>query len=163
MKKTATLYIWFVSCLAVAMLTWLAAQGLPSLSWRDCAGLLVFGGLAALAEKLATEISVGPQKHAASSIAFLPLFACVLVYPALPSILVAVAISLFTEVAFRKPLFWRATFNAAQVTLAYGAAALTYAFLADESLTAPHYVVSIPAFWALAGVFFITNIFLVSV
>src|SRR5688572_4035067 len=133
MNNNAVRYIWLVGCLAVALIGRLITQGVSPLTGRDYLGLAVFAGLACLAEALATEVSVGPKKQATSSIAFLPIFACLIVYPLVPAIAVAVFVSVFTELVFRKPVLWRTAFNAAQYTIAYSLAGLAYRYATSRN------------------------------
>jgi putative nucleotidyltransferase with HDIG domain len=162
MSKNAIRYIWIVACAAAALIAQLISQGIPPLSGRDYIGLLVFAGLACLAEALATEVSVGPKKQASSSIAFLPIFACLIVYPLVPAICVAVFVSVFTELVFRKPVVWRTAFNAAQYTIAYSLAGLAYGYATGRDGFDANAGIDFAAFWALVAVFFCTNIVLVS-
>ena len=90
-----------------------------SLPWTDVAqittrewlGLGTFVGLCLLGEAMAVDYSIGPNRTAKSSMAYLPLLACAAVYPPQLAILVSATFAGLTQVFLRGPKLWRFAFN----------------------------------------------------
>jgi len=163
MNKSAYAYLTAVAIGAITLLLGLLVTlGIPAMSSREYLGLFVFAALGVLSEALALDFTVGPNRQAQSSIAFLPLFACMLVYAPLPATLAAMLVALTTELFFRKPLLWRTVFNTSQYVLSYGAAACIYYFISNKRILSTGSV-DFAAFWALAICFFVTNVVIISI
>jgi putative nucleotidyltransferase with HDIG domain len=106
---------------------------LPQYDWEvlwqldraSLVGACAFVALALLSETLSISGTVGNQRPT-SSIAFLPLFACVLLFP--PAVAIAAAILTFTpgQVFIHKRPPLRAAFNACQMTLSLAIAIAVY-------------------------------------
>jgi putative nucleotidyltransferase with HDIG domain len=141
---------------------WSVLRDIPA---QHLSGAAVLVFLAVLSEGLAVSALVGTEKTS-SSIAFLPLFAFILLFP-LEVALIAAFITTFATQVFvhRKPLI-RAGFNTAQVAIAiYVAGLVYYSFggrngipLATDVSTGTGML----CFAALAFTFFFTNQVLVS-
>jgi putative nucleotidyltransferase with HDIG domain len=165
MNKRAQIY-----CLLVVLA---AVIALPQHDWSvlwtlDRADLIGAGALVILAiisESLSISGTVGNQKPT-SSIAFLPLFACVLLFP--PQLAVAVAVLTFVPAQLlihkRPPL--RAAFNAAQMTLSLMIAIAVYSLLPGHMPAAEQQLLTLggfASFAVFAVTFFFVNQVFVSV
>jgi len=119
-----------------------------------------FIALGILSEALAIDFALGPDRRGKSSITFLPLFACVTIFPTAAAVLTIVVVLAFTELKQNQRLLWRAIFNFSQGILAVGLASCTYTTIRDLR---PHdAIVEIVAFAGLAVTFFAVNLLIVS-
>jgi putative nucleotidyltransferase with HDIG domain len=151
-----------LGCGLLALQDWSPLLTLPE---DHVIGVIALIALAVLSETLSVMYSIGNQQ-ASSSIAFLPFFACVLLFPLPIALIVGVATSMSTQLVVHKRPLIRAAFNAAQAALSLWIAAGVFDLLggqaslnAQDLLTAKGFV----AFGALAGTFFFANQAFVSV
>jgi putative nucleotidyltransferase with HDIG domain len=149
----------------IATVDWLV---LLELTPRDWAGLLAFLTLAVFSQGLAVDSAVGAAKPVKSSIAFLPLLALAVVLPVPTVVLAAATMSLIHELFFRERSWLRTVFNVGQTVLSYGLAATAFRAFApglgssQDILSLGLTNILLP-FCALALVFFVLNLFFVSV
>lgn len=109
----------YLSAVIVVAIIVLPLQDWHALSvlWVDHgAGLVALIGLAILSEKLFVGATVGTHKTS-SSIAFLPFFAAVLLFPPVAAVLVVVTSFFVTQLAVHKKALFRTLFNTAQAAL----------------------------------------------
>ena len=131
MSRPAYLYTAFVVAAALAFALSLPWAELLAFGPQEILGLAAFSGLAILSEALAIDFAVAKDHRAKSSIIFLPLFACAIVFPPSAAVAATVVVLAVTELLFRERVVWRAAFNISQDVLAIGAGALVYHALAD--------------------------------
>ncbi len=164
MNTRTTLYCVLVIAVAlclIALQDWTVLSAVPTDHLFGVIALIV---LAVLSEVLSVIATVGTQQ-ASSSIAFLPLFASVLLFPLPLAIAASVATSIPTQLlVHRRPLL-RAGFNTAQAALALIIAAAVF-----ESLGGQHALPlqisglrGFASFAAMAATFFFINQVLVSI
>lgn len=163
MTRSAYYYVISVSIIAgivVLMHDWSAIPAMPR---SDLGGLSALIGLGIMSEAMAIYLTVAGVRGAAkSSMAFLPLLTCAVVFPSEAAILAAAATEIVTEaflVKFRAA--WKAFLNVSQsiIAIAFGA----WAF---ESLGGTHGTPlesNLAAFFGLAVAFFTTNMISVSI
>lgn len=116
MNKRAKIYCLCVialGCIALPMQEWSA---LFALSNEHLFGVASLIGLAVLSEFLAVTATVG-RHQASSSIAFIPFFACVMLFPPPVALFVSCVTSVVTQLLVHKRPPLRAAFNSAQVAL----------------------------------------------
>ena len=86
-QRAIKVYVGFVVVLAMGTLAiqdWPILQGVPLEDW---VGFVVLLFLGLMAESLTLPISVGKRDGSTSSIIFLPLLACILLFGAVPTVL----------------------------------------------------------------------------
>lgn len=166
MNGKAKLYLAFVA-------SWLLVI-LPSLDWASVFALQgdpLLGSIALLticilSEVLAVKYTVG-QQQPSSSIAFLPYFACALLFGPTVAILVAVTTTGWSQPVLRKRPLLNTAFNASQVAIALLSACGVYTLFGGEyGVQAGVTLLSIKgfvAFFGLAVTFFAVNQLLVSI
>jgi putative nucleotidyltransferase with HDIG domain len=150
------------ACLLIPLLNWQALSELPAVHvW----GLVSLIAVAVLSEFLSFTATVGSHK-ASSSILFIPLFACVLLFPPPAAVFMMAVTSAFTQLFIHKRPLLRGSFNAAQTSLSIYVANAVY-----ESTGGVHSVPlsfdllslqSALSLAALATTFFFTNQLLAS-
>ena len=136
MNRATYLYVCLIAAGAVALAAVLPWSDLLEFSPGDIVGLLAFVGVAILSEILAIDFTIGQDRRAKSSIVFLPLFACAMVFPPSAAVAATVLVTATTELFLQERVLWRATFNISQNVLGIGIGALVYhAFATDEFQT----------------------------
>jgi putative nucleotidyltransferase with HDIG domain len=165
MNSRAKIYCWAVivaACVLLPLQDWQVLVDLPPAMIN---GIIALVAVAMLSESLSLHATVGTHK-APSSIAFIPIFACALLFPAPAAVLVtAITIGFAQFVVHRRPPF-RAAFNVSQATLSmllansvfYSAGGLPSARLDDGV-----WIGLFPALVGLALTFFFLNQLSVSV
>jgi len=138
----------------MALLPW---HEFPNL---DHFGLFSFIALGILSEVMAIDFSIGQNRTAKSSIAFLPLIAAAVTFPPIGSVIVVAAVHCFTELLLRERALVKTAFNIAQGIIAIGLSATVYYGLGGESSISG--AIRFLPFIALALTFFSTNLLLVS-
>jgi hypothetical protein len=128
MNKRARIYCYIVVAVALLVVPQYDWSVLWTLERSDLIGAGALVALALISESLSISGTVGNQRPT-SSIAFLPLFACVLLFP--QPIAIAAAVLTFTpaQVLIHKRPPLRAAFNAAQMTLSLAIAMALYSLL----------------------------------
>lgn len=116
MNARAKAYCLAVIIAAIALLPFQHWQGLWGMPAEHVWGLVSLIALAILSEVLSFNPTVGRHK-ASSSIAFIPLFACIMLFPAPAAVFATLATSTFTQLFIHKRPPLRAAFNAAQTSL----------------------------------------------
>lgn len=165
MNKRAQIYC--MTVIAVALMV------LPQYDWSvllhlDQASLIGAGALVVLAiisESLSISGTIGNQK-ATSSIAFLPLFACVLLFPYQVAIASAIITFGMGQLFIHKRPPLRAAFNASQMTLSLAIAIAVYNSLPGHSTTQDQELLTLAGFASFAifaVTFFFANQIFVSV
>lgn len=132
MNRRTNLYLLSVIFLAVATLPFQDWTALWSLSPEHGAGLLALIGLAILSEALFVRATVGSHETS-SSIAFLPFFASVILFPLSATVTVVIVSFFVTQIAVHKKPLLRSGFNTAQAIISIIAAAYVYGLLGGES------------------------------
>lgn len=130
MNRAAYLYVALVSAAAFALAASLPWAQLATFGPHEIVGLVAFIGVAILSEALAIDFAVGQDRRAKSSIVFLPLFACAMVFPPSAAVAATVVVLGVTEMLLRERVLWRAAFNISQNVLGIGSGAVVYASLA---------------------------------
>jgi putative nucleotidyltransferase with HDIG domain len=154
--------VMLLGCSLFVLQDWSPLVALPD---EHLIGVISLIALAVFSEMLSVMYTVGHQQ-ATSSIAFLPFFACVLLFPLPIALLVAAVTSLSSQLFVLKRPIIRAGFNAAQAALSLWMAAGVFEFLGGEPSLQPQDMLSasgFAAFAALAGTFFFANQAFVSV
>ena len=165
MNTRVKIYCYFIIATTLFVLPQYDWQALWHFNGADLVGASALIGLALLSETFSISGTVGDQRPT-SSIAFLPLFACVLLFP--PVVAIAAAILTFTpgQVFIHKRPPLRAAFNACQMTLSMAIAIAVYNSLpgqapqTGEQLLTPGGFASFAVF---AVTFFFVNQMFVSV
>lgn len=162
MNKSAYNYVVLVSIAAGIVVLLHDWSAIPAMSRYDLAGLAALIGLGILSEAMAIYLTVEGVKGAAkSSMAFLPLLTCAVIFPPEAAILAAALIELVTEAALvRIRAAWKAFLNVSQSIIAIGFGAWIYQSLGGTHGTPLQFDFS--AFLGLAIAFFTTNMLSVS-
>src|SRR4051812_14776202 len=113
MNSRARLYCLAVIATACVFLPFQHWQALTSMPRVDVLGVVFLAALAILSELLAVIAVVG-RHQAASSIAFIPFFACVLLFPPPAALVSTIVASALTQLLVHKRPLLRAAFNTAQ-------------------------------------------------
>ena len=132
-----------------------------SLTADRALGLLTFASLAVLSEVLATSFTAGPKRQVASSISFIPLFACALVFPPILLLLTVVVVMVATQMLRRPRRVWVSAFNIAQYTAAYGSTAFAYHAVVDDAAPRVSFQF-VASFMGMAVGFFLLNLLFVT-
>jgi putative nucleotidyltransferase with HDIG domain len=159
MNRSAYIYFSVVIAAAIglsALAFWAIDGGVPH---SHLLGVLAFVGLGILAEVLAMD--VGPSRSASSSIGFIPLLACIIIFPLGIALCAAIAVHSFTQLVVRRRIPWKAAFNISQAALSIGVAAYTFQLLGGNSSVGSQ--TNLLAFFGLAISFFASNLILVSI
>jgi putative nucleotidyltransferase with HDIG domain len=130
MRWQAKLYLGGVSIVAAGLLLALPFDELRALNSSDWQGLLAFSALGLLAQYFAVGITVVSRQQARSSVIFIPLLACAILFPPWATALVVILVQLYSEAMMPPRLLWRAAFNVSQYLIAYVVAAWIYHTLA---------------------------------
>lgn len=157
MNRAAFAYVYALLAVMAVLLASLPIGPLLHIGGADAAGVLTFVALGLLSEVLALDIAA--QKQVASSILFIPLLACITIFPpAIGSWAAVLAVSLSGLV--RRRAWWVTAFNTAEVTIACTAGALAY--VGSAAIGREIGDTTFFPFVALAVVFFTTNALLVA-
>lgn len=113
MNTKTRLYLLLVILAAVAVLPFQDWAALGQMPLADLKGLVAFLVLGVSSEMLSVSASVGSHKWS-TSIAFLPFFACLLLFPPAAAIGVVVLTSLPTQLIVHKRPLFRSLFNVSQ-------------------------------------------------
>ncbi len=172
MNRAAKLLVLTIGIAAAAVLLAMSRSPLVALTSHQVVGLAAFAFLAISSEVLATNFASGPGRHVKSSIAFIPVLACALVFPGILVLLTVTLVAVATQVFRRTRNVWVGAFNVFQSALVGGCAALIYNTIASwTSFVDPVLGISVPsfpgrvnvlAFAATASAFFGLNILLVT-
>jgi putative nucleotidyltransferase with HDIG domain len=154
MNSRTRVYIGLVAAMAASLYAWLPLDAVMELPLRELVGAASFAGVALLAESLA--IDFGRGRQARSSLSFIPLLACAMVFPPVVAISITIVVIAFSNFGLRKQDTIKAVFNVAQVAIAIGVGGLFYHFTSRFSPDRVDYA----AFVVLAGTFFTANILL---
>lgn len=166
MRPALKLYSGVVTLLSLAVLAAMDWRELFLMEGDTYLGLAAFIFLGFVAQALAVESTVVAGKPVRSSISFLPLLACAVVFP--PAVVVAAAliVNLLDDVLAQEKLLHRAVFNASQVGISYGLGSMAFhgiAGLAGTSLSNDLGIAeAFLPFYGLAVVFFGSNLLLIS-
>jgi len=163
MTRSAYYYVISVSAIAGIVVLLHDWSVIPAMPRSDLGGLGALIGLGIMSEAMAIYLTVAGVRGAAkSSMAFLPLLTCAVVFPSEAAILAAAATEIVTEaclVKFRAA--WKAFLNVSQSIIAIAFGAWAY-----ESLGGTHGTPlesNLVAFFGLAVAFFTTNMISVSI
>jgi putative nucleotidyltransferase with HDIG domain len=127
-------YVGFVLVLAISVIAiqdWSVLEAMPLRDWVGFSVLLILG---LMAESLTLPITVGKKDGSTSSIIFLPLLACILLFGPVPTVLFMGLAGVVGEFLIRKKETIRSTFNAAQYVVATGVGGAVFAFLGGVPL-----------------------------
>lgn len=161
MNKQTYAFVAAVTFVAAGVAAILLAPGFASFSGRDWLGLLGFAGLCILSEFLAVDYSIASQRTAKSSMAYVPLLTCAIVYPPQGAILVAAIFEGFTQAILRRSRLWKFCINVSLAVIAIGVSGWVYQVLGGRG--SEEFRVPLIPFFLMALTFSIVNIFLVSV
>lgn len=147
----------------VALITLMACAIIATQPWaqffawgtRDHLGTASFIFLGLMAEALAINFAIGPNRTAHSSIGFLPLLACAIIFPPFAAIFVAATIEVIAGLFIRKRSLWVIFFNTAQGVVSVTTCALVYSALGGTPSGGAD--IHLVAFAGLAVVFFLSN------
>jgi putative nucleotidyltransferase with HDIG domain len=166
MNSRARLFCWSVILFAGTLIPFQNWGVLLSMPGDQTLGVVALIGIAVLSEALSVNAFVGTHK-APSSIAFIPFFACVLLFPSPAGIFAAAATSTFTQIFIHKRPPLRASFNIAQSIVSIWAGnAVFESFGGIHSAPLQSDLLSLQGAVALIGLattFFFVNQFAVSV
>lgn len=137
MNRRATIFCLFITSLAIASMPFLEWQSITTLDAQQVVGVAALITLALMSEVLSISALIGNQQ-ATSSIAFLPLFACVLLFPLPVAVLAAVLTFVPAQVLIHKRPPLRAAFNASQMTLSLIVATALYFALPGPTPSVGH-------------------------
>lgn len=159
MKTPAIAYFAAVELAALSILAGADWSSLSALSTPDVIGWSALVGLAIAADLLSIKFTVG-DNPAESSIAFIPIFAIIILFPPPAALTSSIAAIGVTEFFIRKRQTWKALFNIALLTVSTGVSAFVYS---SHSASALPLTAVLPRFAGLATAFFLTNQLLASV
>ncbi|HEX7118324.1 MAG TPA: HD-GYP domain-containing protein [Longimicrobiales bacterium] len=162
MNRYAYYYVALVSALATVVVVVHDWSTLIQLPTDHLLGLGALIGLSMFSETMAVHIAVVDSKRAVrSSIGFLPLLTCVIIFPPEAAIATTVITELFSELALaRVRAIWKTFINVSQSILAVALGTLMYRALGGN----PGIPISVNfvAFFGLAATFFFTSTLIVS-
>ena len=118
------IYVGSVAALAAASLYWVDWTSLSALS-DDWAGLLSLIILGLVSESVSLPVKIAGNKGS-SSITFLPLLACVLLFGPVPALVFHAATGAFGEIIIRRNEPIKATFNISQYLLSTAVAGIVF-------------------------------------
>lgn len=167
MNARARAYCTLIILTALAILPLQDWSALAQLPGPHIEGLVALIAIAVLSELLSVIASVG-RHQASTSIAFIPFFATVMLFPPPAALVTVITTSILTQRFVHKRPPFRAAFNTSQATISIFVAALVYTSLGGHSSTP----LDIASFRTLRGVvslgglavtFFLINQTLVSI
>ncbi len=160
MNRSARVLVLVLAMAAAALIVALPKAPFVALTPSQAGGLATFAFLALFSEGLATSFGAGPARQVASSISFIPLFACALVFPPILVLMTVLMVAAGMQLLRRSRNSWVRTFNLAQYSLAYVTGAIVYHTLAGPSISSGH-IYFLP-FVGMAVTFFALNVGLVT-
>ncbi len=134
---------------------------MEALSKRQYVGLAVLTGLIVASEWMAVDISIGAHRRIRSSMAFLPLLTCAILFPSPAALLAASAASTVTQLTIKSRALWKVLGNGSLAVLALGVGLMVFESLGGRPNDAA-LDVSLTAFFGLATAFFVTDTLIVS-
>ena len=143
-----------MALLAASLYAWLPLGHDFDLTLRQLGGAAAFAGVALLAEGLA--IDFGKGRQARSSLSFIPLLACAMLFPPVIAVTITFVVIATSNFALRKQDSVKGLFNVAQVVIAVGVGSLVYHSISRFPPDHVDYV----AFAVLTVEFFLANILL---
>jgi putative nucleotidyltransferase with HDIG domain len=128
MRPAAIAYIYVVAFAAIALVAASSPSSLFLVRDYKFGDAMVFGGIALFFQYVAVrQLNAGKSTGAYSSLMYLPLFGCIILFPPIVVIAAAAGVQAISELVMMKPrLLWRAVLNTSVVTLFFGSAAWTY-------------------------------------
>lgn len=166
MDKRTKLYCWGVIACAVAIIMAADWSVLRTIAPEYVAGAFALAAIGLISEMMSVMANIGRQQ-ASSSIGFLPLFACLLLFPPQVAIAVALGMSVPTQLLIHKKPPLRAAFNVSQLVIAVFISALVFESLGGNYSVPLQFnvrsVYEIISFTGLAFTFFFVNQVLVSI
>lgn len=166
MRPSLKLYSTAVTLLSLAVLAALDWRELFIMEGDNYLGLAAFIFLGFVSQALAVESTVVAGKPVRSSISFLPLLACAVVFPPAVVVGAALIVNLLDDVLAQEKSLHRAVFNASQVGISYGLGSMAFhgiarfagiGFSPDFGIAEAFF-----PFYGLAVVFFGSNLLLIS-
>lgn len=163
MNRNAYLYLVVVSLLATAVLLAHDWSRLTGLTGDQVLGLSVLIGLSVLSEALAVHIAVvDSQRAIRSSLGFLPLLTCAIIFIPEAVILAAIIIDAFTEIVLAKiKAIWKTFLNISHSVLSISFGLWTYQLLGGTYSSSFDF--NFIAFLGLTTSFFFMNMLCVSI
>ncbi len=160
MNKKAYLYLTLIAALAAVMAAAQPWPALMELSRNEHIAIAVLIALIVLSEWLAVDIAIGSERRVRSSMAFLPLLTCAVLFPP-PATLLATAISAFvTQITQKDRPAWKVIGNVSIAIVSTGVALTAYGGVHAAIGTSTS--AGLAAFFVLAFAFFITDTAIVS-
>ena len=126
------IYVGVVTALAMVALAFVDWASLESLDPQVWTGLLSLIILGLVSESVSIPVKVGGNEGS-SSISFLPLLACVLLFGPIPALIFQGAIGAFGELIIRRNEPIKATFNISQYLLSSAVAGLVFTALGGDA------------------------------
>ena len=157
MGTAAKLYLGIIILLAGGIVASLPDPTL-AIPLRDALNLGAFLAIGVLAEAMATDFRVGSGRQAKSSLAFLPFLSSLVLFPLGPAVAIVGFVVAISQFILRRNEFLRASFNVSMAIISATLGGWTYALFANPE---PGNL-AILGFFALAAVFFSTNMLLTS-
>lgn len=166
MNGKTKIYLGFVAAWLLVILPLLDWASVFSLRGDPLLGSIALLSIGVLSEVLAVKYTVG-QQQPSSSIAFLPYFACALLFGPSVAILVSVISTGWCQPVLRKRPLLNTAFNASQIAIALAIACAVYKLFGGQyGVQAQLTLLSVKGFVAFLGLavtFFAVNQFLVSI
>lgn len=165
MNRKLQVYLVFVIAVALVLLPfqdWHAWMAIPREHLIGVAALICLG---LISEILSVGAVVG-NHQASASIAFLPFFACILLFPPSAAVVVTISTSLSAQLLVHKKTLLRTGFNAAQTAISIAIGGMVYSLFGGGNAVVGGQLLSLTnlaALAALAITFFTCNQFLVSI
>ncbi len=160
MNKKAYLYLTLIAALAAVMAAAQPWPALMELSRNEHIAIAVLIALIVLSEWLVVDIAIGSERRVRSSMAFLPLLTCAVLFPP-PATLLATAISAFvTQITQKDRPDWKVIGNVSIAIVSTGVALTAYGGVHAAIGTSTS--AGLAAFFVLAFAFFITDTAIVS-
>jgi putative nucleotidyltransferase with HDIG domain len=166
MNQRATVYCWIVILGAASLIPFQGWDALMHMPPEHLIGFLVLMVSALLSEHLTLWSTVNRQQVAAS-IAFIPFFACVLLFPPAAAVAITVVTTAVTQLFVHKRALLKSVFNTAQSAISIIVATEFYEALGGQHATPLalnlRSITDIAAFAGLSVSFFLLNQVLVSI
>lgn len=160
MNRKSYIFVALATAAATALLIRISWRPVSQFSGHDWLGLLAFVALCVISEAMAVDYTIGTKRRAKSSMAYLPLLTCVVVYPIQGAVIVAAAFEAITQAVIRRSVLWKFCVNVSLAVIGATVAASVYNILGGGSRTAGH--VPLIPFFTMALTFSTVNILLVS-
>lgn len=148
MNYKAYIYVAALTTAAVTVTASVPWSTIYDLTRHELIAVVVLVALIVLSEWLAVDYQIGSDRAVRSSMAFLPLLTCTILFPPAAAIFVAGVSSLITQLTTKGRAWWKVLANSSLAVVAIGIGALVYGLLGGA--VGANFDVNVFAFFGLA-------------